>query len=143
MSILLGRERKIMKPKSKRPNIVILVIYKTSEGDWRGFCSPYDVSCNGSTKKGTLESLKKLVSLYEEGLKKYEYPRHLSIKTLSDPEDERIFNKALEIIAEIETRKLTKSYYEYQEQEFDHAIKIRNSDHNFTGLYYHQPVHAT
>ncbi len=128
-----------MKPKNIRPKIVILVIYKTIDGDWRGFCSPYDIACNGTTKKGVLESLKSMVSLYEEGLEKYDYPRHLSIKPLSDPEDEIVFRKALKIIAETEKRKLMKDYYEYQERECN-KFTVRNREHSLSGYYYHQQL---
>lgn len=127
----------IVNPKNIRPKIVILVIYKISDGHWRGFCSPYDVSCNGATKKGVLESLKELVSLYEEGLEQYGYPRHLSIKPLSDPEDEKVLKKALQLIAETEKEKLTKDYYKYQEQECN-KFTIKNQEHSLSGYYYHQ-----
>lgn len=122
-----------------KPKIIIFVIYETRDGTWRGFCSPYDVSCNASTKEAAIETLKKLVSLYEEGLKKYGYPAHLTIKPLSDPEDEKIFKKALKIIANMEKEKLVKSYYEYQEQ---NKFEISGRDPNLSGFYYHQAAHA-
>lgn len=129
--------------KNITPKIIILVSYKTQQGNWRGFCSPYDVSCNAFTKNAALESLKKLVSLYEEGLKQYGYPRHLTIKALSNSEDEKVFKKALEIIADIEKEKLMKSYYKYQEQGIDDKFEISNTDLNLSGFYYHQSAHAS
>lgn len=128
-----------MKPLNIRPKLVILVVYKTNEGHWRGFCSPYDVSCDRLTKKGVLESLKESVSLYEEGLKKYNYPRQLSIKQLSNPQDKAVFKMALKIIAEKEKESLLNNYYKYQEEELNY---IKNSDHNLSGYYYHQSAYA-
>lgn len=126
-----------MRPKNIRPKIVILVIYKINDGHWRGFCSPYDVFCNGTTKKGVLESLKELVTLYEEGLEQYDYPRHLSIKPLSNPEDEKVLKKAIRHIAEAEKKELTKDYYRYQERECN-KFSVKNREHSLSGFYYHQ-----
>jgi hypothetical protein len=70
---------------------ILYVVYKNQENEWRGFCCPYDVSCVAETKEKTFIKLKKMVSLYQEGLKKYNYPKHLSIKELSNKEDKKIF----------------------------------------------------
>lgn len=67
-------------------------IYKTKTGKWRGFFVPYDVSYEAITKKEVEEVLPKMVTLYEEGLKKYNYPIHLSAVPLSDPEDSEEFS---------------------------------------------------
>lgn len=66
-------------------------IYKTAEGLWRGFVAPYDVTYEAKTKKKVEEILPKLVALYEEGLEKYKYPKHLTSVALSDKEDRNEF----------------------------------------------------
>lgn len=67
-------------------------IYKTKTGKWRGFFVPYDVSFEAKTRKEVEEVLPKMVALYEEGLKKYNNPIHLSAVPLSDPEDSEEFS---------------------------------------------------
>lgn len=66
-------------------------IYKTKEGLWRGFATPYDVSYEAKTKKKVEEVLPKLVELYEDGLAKYKNPQHLMIVPISDEEDRNEF----------------------------------------------------
>lgn len=73
------------------PKILILVVYKTKNRTWRGLCSPLDVTCEAYSKKVAMRRLERLVELYKEGLKKYNYPKHLSIRSLSDKEDQMIF----------------------------------------------------
>lgn len=76
-----------------RPKFVVLVAYKSKDKSWRGFCFPYDVSCNAKTKNEAFKKLDTLVRLYEEGLEKYNYPQHLSVRRLTDNEDIEIFKK--------------------------------------------------
>jgi len=80
------------------PKINILVVYKTQEG-WRGFCSPFDTSCVGDTKKVTFEKLEKITEVYQEALKKYKYPKHLSLRKLSDKKDKEILETIKKDIA--------------------------------------------
>lgn len=128
-----------MKPSNIKPKLIILVVYKTNEGHWRGFCSPYDITCERLTKKATKEALEESVELYKEGLEKYNYPRHLSIKQLSNPQDEAVLKMALKIIAEMEKENLLNNYDKYQEEELNY---IKNRDHNLSGYYYHQSAYA-
>lgn len=93
-----------------RPNIIVNVVYKTKEGFWRGFCSPFDVTCEANTQKKAITQLEESVKLYLDGLKKYNFPKHLSIKPLSSPKDKKIFD---EVIVEIMEHK----YEEYQQSE--------------------------
>ena len=96
--------------KEYHPSIITFVVYKDN-GGWRGFCNPYDVTCQAETKKETINRLEKLVKLYEDGLKKYGYPKYLSKRPLSDQEDKIVFKVVsaevrkkiiLEIASEIE-----------------------------------------
>jgi hypothetical protein len=66
-------------------------IYKTKEGKWRGFFVPYDVTYEARTKKEVEEVLPKMVTLYEDGLKKYNNPSHLISVPLSHDEDREEF----------------------------------------------------
>ena len=89
--------------KGYHPKILAFVVYKNGNNDYRAFCDPYDVSCKAKTKQEALRKLEKLVKLYDEGLKKYGYPKHLSIRRLSDSKDELVFEKVKKrIISDIE-----------------------------------------
>lgn len=74
-------------------------VYKTPDGTWRGFVTPYDVTYEAKTRKRVEEVLPKLTKLYEEGLKKYNYPRHLTVVPLSDKDDIEEFNRYAEIVS--------------------------------------------
>lgn len=75
-------------------------IYKTKTGKWRGFFVPYDVSYEAKTKKEVEEVLPKMVTLYEEGLEKYNNPSHLQAVPLSDPEDTEEFSLWVEKVTQ-------------------------------------------
>lgn len=79
---------------SKRPNLIALIYYK-KKNNWRGFCVPYDIDCEGKTVKEANNKLRQLVDFYEEGLQKYNYPSHLTIKDISDPQDKKVFDKII------------------------------------------------
>ena len=68
-------------------------IYKTKNGTWRGFVTPYDITFEASTKKKVEEVLPEMVQLYEEGLKRYNNPQHLIAVPLSYEEDIKEFEK--------------------------------------------------
>lgn len=72
---------------------VIGVVYKSKNGNWRGFCYPYDVTCNADTKEEAMEALNGLVETYEESLERHNNPRHLIEKRLTDREDQMVFKK--------------------------------------------------
>ena len=74
---------------SKKIIPVITVVYKSKDGNWRGFCFPYDVSCTAETKEEAGSILEGLVETYEEVLNKYNNPSHLIDKELSDEEDQK------------------------------------------------------
>ncbi len=88
----------------------IIVVYKAKSGSWRGFVQPYDVTTEAPTKAKALKALREMAEVYEDGLKKYDYPMHLASKHLSDPEDNEVFNNlALRSIAK--KGKITGSNY--------------------------------
>lgn len=124
-----------------RPKIVVLAIYKSKDGSWRGFCSPYDVSCNAPTKEEVMKRLEKLVVLYEDGLKQYNYPGHLSVKKLSDPEGQAVFNIIMREISQQISKRMEKRFLEYQkEQERKNRFSIDNRLK--PSGYYYQPCHS-
>jgi len=77
--------------KIKEKNLLLSVVYKTQDNNWRAFCYPFDISCEGKSESKAKDSLDKLKKLYIEGLKKYNYPEHLIKKELSYPQDKKIF----------------------------------------------------
>ena len=91
-----------MKTMSIKPTITPLqvdfrsfsVAYKDN-GNWRGFCYPYDISVEGKDRKEVMNFLKEQKELYEDGLKAYNYPEHLKLKSLTDEKDSQICNKVI------------------------------------------------
>jgi len=120
------------------PKIIIFAVYKTGEGDWRGFCVPFNVSCNAPSSKEAQSRLEKLVSLYEEGLERYGYPKHLSIQGLSDPEDRKVFRQIRKEIAQQFRKKIEEDFMEYQ---LSYAKKNKFRIDNVKG-YYLEPAYA-
>ena len=78
---------------------VIEVVYRSKDGNWRGFCYPYDVTCNATSKEDAIKKLTDLVETYEECLDRYNNPKHLIINNLSDKEDQDVFKKVWPIIS--------------------------------------------
>lgn len=100
---------------SVRPRLVIMVAYKKNGQDgWRAFCAPYDVSCNAPTLKEAQSRIENLVELYEEGLKEYGFPKHLSVKPLSYPEDKKVFKLVVEEVAADMKKTIEKRFESYQ-----------------------------
>ena len=94
-----------------------MVVYKSQDG-WRGFCVPYDVTCNAKTQEEARGKLEELVKLYEEGLNKYGNPKNLILKELSDEEDRAFFKKIWpHILRNIESK--MKTYMDYAEEELN------------------------
>ncbi len=94
---------------------VIEIFYTSKDGNWRGFCYPYDLTCNAKTKEKAQEKLTNLVQTYEEILSKYNSPRHLVEKGLTDVEDKKVFKAAWpsiskEIAAQIKTASTPENY---------------------------------
>ena len=121
-----------------RPKIVILAVYKTKEGDRRGFCAPYDVSTNAPTTEEALSNLEKLVELYEEGLEQYGYPEHLAAKDLTDSEDKEVFNQIRPLIANQIQKKMREEFLEYELE------RQERNEFTLQGVegYYFEPVPA-
>lgn len=95
-----------------RPKIIIFVAYKAKDGNWRSFCSPYDISCEAETRLEAMKRIEKSFKLYEEGLKKYGYPKHLSIRPLSDEQDQLVF----EIVKRKVFADMEKNFLKFQEK---------------------------
>ncbi|MFH1162099.1 MAG: hypothetical protein V1696_02395 [Candidatus Jorgensenbacteria bacterium] len=124
---------------------VVYVVYKSKGGLWRGFCTPYDVTCNAESMSEAKERLDKLVELYEEGLKKYHNPRRLVFKKLSDKEDKVLFEKIVwpKISQDIQKRMLA-SYLNYS-QSFEEKGKEESSirGSGFNAFYTHRSLAAS
>jgi hypothetical protein len=69
------------------------IIYKSSNGTWRGFVRPYDITYEAPTKDKVITVLREMVIQHEECLKRYDYPDHLASVPLSDDEDIKKFNE--------------------------------------------------
>ena len=93
-----------------------MVVYKSKNESWRGFCSPYGIDVQTSSAEEAKEAITNLVKTYEEVLKKYDYPSHLIKNDLSDLEDEKILKLIWpKIVAKIsEEVKKNKSLNDYQ-----------------------------
>lgn len=72
---------------------IIGVVYQSADGNWRGFCYPYDVTCNADSIEEAKSALDELVQLYEDNLAKHGNPSHLIENGLSDEEDQKIFDQ--------------------------------------------------
>lgn len=108
--------------KKYTPKLIVLVAYKTKNGNWRGFCNPYNVTCEARNGRIAMGLLKESVKLYESGLKKYGYPKHLSLRLLSNRQDKIIFNKVIKIIA----RKLKQDFIKFQAQKEKEKLKTKS-----------------
>ena len=122
---------------------IVFVVYKTKKG-WRGFCHPYDVTCNAETLEDARKRLEKLVKLYEGGLKKYKNPRHLFFKKFSNQEDKKFFDNVVwpKISQDIQRRRL-KSYMDYVSQQMEEErrkISIKEVDAKPVISYSHRPL---
>jgi hypothetical protein len=71
----------------------IMVSYKSKSGTWRGFVYPYNITTEADSKDMAHTALAEMVEVYEEGLKKYDFPSHLKSRPLSDEEDKEVFNR--------------------------------------------------
>lgn len=139
---LINGKMKTMK--GIRPKLIILVVYKTKESNWRGFCNPYDVTCEAKNKEVAMNRLEKLVKLYEEGLEKYGYPRHLSLRYLSDEDDKKVFKIVKEIIKrkiiEEMKRELKKDFLVEQQKKEEFKTKTPIL---LSGYFYPRPLTPT
>ena len=85
-----------------------------------------------------MTKLERLVKLYEEGLKKYDYPKHLSLRSLSERDDKKIFNIVIEKIGNEIKQKVTKSFLEFQTEKGKERENFSMIKPLSTG-YYYQP----
>jgi predicted RNase H-like HicB family nuclease len=117
------------KERSKKPNLVILAIYKSREdkGLWKAFCAPYGITTQATSKKEAKKRIEASVELYEEGLEKYGYPKHLLYQEFSDKEDKKILNlvwKNIKIRGEKKIKQ-QKDFIKFaQEEEEQNQIRI-------------------
>ena len=70
----------------------VSVVYKSKNGLYRGFVQPYDITYEGKTRDQVMSVLKNMTIQYEEGLRRYDNPSHLSSVPLSDEEDREKLN---------------------------------------------------
>jgi hypothetical protein len=125
--------------KSSPPKLVILAVYKKkSTGEWKGFCYPYDVTCYAPTQVKAMEKLEKLAKLYEEGLKQYHYPEHLTLKRLSSKEDLKVLNLIKKTIARKIKNEIEQNISAYQKVEKS-SFQVKNNL-PATGYYYQPQV---
>jgi hypothetical protein len=67
----------------------VMVVYKTPEGNWRGFVVPFDITYEAKSKKEVQVVLKDMIASYVEALSMYNNPQHLAEVPLSDKDDDR------------------------------------------------------
>ncbi len=106
------------------PKMVIGVIYKSKDKTWRGFCVPFDISCTANTAKETISKLDELVEIYMDGLHKYGYPPHLTVKEISDEEDKKVFEKVLDHIVKDVANKMKKDFEKFQLERETSSFRI-------------------
>lgn len=71
----------------------VMVIYQTSEGSWRGFVVPFDITYEAETKSEVKKVLHDMIFSYVQALKEYDNPSHLADVPLSDNEDEKKWSR--------------------------------------------------
>ena len=108
------------------PKIIIEAVYKSKDGTWRGFCSPFDISCTADSQEKAMKKIDELVEVYMDGLKKYGYPMNLTIKELSDEEDKIVFEQVLEYVTNDITLKMKEDLKKFQLERDANPFKLRN-----------------
>jgi len=96
------------------PKIIIEAVYRSKDGTWRGFCVPFDISCTAETAEKAMKAIDELVELYIDGLKKYGFPVHLTVKELSDEEDRKVFGRVLKHVIADMTKKMRSDLEKFQ-----------------------------
>lgn len=69
-----------------------LVVYKNTEGMWRGFAYPYGETTEAPTKVKAIKTIKVLADAYYRTIKAYDFPTHLTNGHLEDVADRQVFN---------------------------------------------------
>lgn len=82
----------LIREKTKLDCSAVNIVYKSKNGLYRGFVQPYDITYEDETKEKVLSVLKDMTFQYEEGLKRYNNPSHLSCVPLTDEEDRAKWN---------------------------------------------------
>ena len=116
-----------------KPNLVIKVVYSVNKDLWRGFCFPFDVTCEAETKGKAEKILEDSVSVYVEGLERHGYPDHLSLRSLSDPRDRGAFAIVNKIVVEDIKRRMLSNALKYQRR--NKGIKLSLSNPRGTADY--------
>lgn len=119
-----------MKIKTAQKRFTLNVIYKTTNNGWRAFCFPFDISCEAKTKEEAYRIIRNLSALYNEGLKKYNYPDHLIFKKLSNSEDRRMLEIVRKELIKERQRMAEKDLFETKVN-----TRIEVSKSNFSGFY--------
>ncbi|MEK7187137.1 MAG: hypothetical protein AAB690_02470 [Patescibacteria group bacterium] len=83
----------LLRPRKAVDFSCVLVTYKSKNGTWRGFVHPYNITTEAESKNQALTALREMADIYEEGLKKHDYPSHLANKHLADEEDSQMFDR--------------------------------------------------
>lgn len=69
------------------------VAYLTAAGSWRGFAHPYNITTEMESKMKVLEAIRGMRTAYEDMLEQHEYPQHLVVKGLSNPQDRLVMDR--------------------------------------------------
>ena len=97
-----------------KPQFAVLVVYKSKEGYWSGFCAPYDVTCQAGSKEKAMKNLESLVELYEKELAEFGYPKHLSLRPLSLAEDKKVLREIWPKVYEEITKEFPRDFMKAQ-----------------------------
>lgn len=108
------------------PKLIIGVVYKSKDGTWRGFCSPFDISCTAKTAKQAMKITDSLVKAYIDGLCKYDFPLNTAVKELSDEEDKIVFKKVREYVIKDIARKMTENLKRFQTESKINTFEIKD-----------------
>lgn len=122
--------------KTGRPKLVIIVVYKTTNNKWRGFCAPYDITCNTDSQEEAITAIENLTELYEEGLRKYNFPEHLSVKPLTNKSDREVFKFVIAQIAKDISQRMTERFLDYERSQSKKMFEFENATHRASGTYY-------
>lgn len=107
--------------------MIIGVVYKSKDGTWRGFCSPFDISCTAKTANGAMKKMDVLMKVYIEGLHKYGYPSRLAVKEISDEEDRKVFEKVLKYVIKDMATKMRKDFDKFQLETKTNSFRITDN----------------
>lgn len=90
----LREEKQVQDEEKARMAAVVGIVYESKSGYWRGFCTPYNLTCNAASKGEAMKKLERLVSIHDEVLTEWKVPRRLVYQELTDAEDKMAFEEA-------------------------------------------------